>query len=148
MLSTLPFYLYLNDLADCLKKESNTEEDQPQTPKLDNIAINNSLFADDLTILSWSKYDLQKNLSNLENYSEKWGLELNLDKTKVMIFNKQGSTVKKHKFCFPRRQIEIVEQYTYLGFTFITSGKKHKVIEIFCRRGQKHGLQFKDYYLN
>ena len=76
MLSTLPFYLYLNDLADCLKKESNTEEDQPHTPKLDNIAINNSLFADDLTILSWSKYDLQKKKSNSGNY-EKWGLELN-----------------------------------------------------------------------
>ena len=29
------------------------------------------MIADDLTILSWSKYDLQKKISNLENYCEK-----------------------------------------------------------------------------
>ena len=34
-----------------------------------------------------------------------------------MIFNKQG------------QEIEIVKQYTYLGFTFIPSGKKHQGIE-------------------
>ena len=67
------------------------------------------LFADDLTELSWPKYDLKKNLSDLENYCDKWGLELNLDNTKVMIFNKHGSTVKKHKFYFQRTEIEIVE---------------------------------------
>ena len=48
-----------------------------------------------------------------------------------MIFNKQESTVKKHKFYFQGKQIEIVQQYTYLRFTFIPSGKKHKGIEYF-----------------
>ena len=113
VLSTLPLKLYINDLPDFLNKESNTERDQLHTPKLDNVTINNLLFANDLIILSWSKYDLQKKISNFENYCEKWGLELNLDKTKVMIFHKQGSTVKKNKFYFQGKEIEIVEQYTY-----------------------------------
>ena len=65
-----------------------------------------------------------------------------------MIFNKQESTVKKHKFYFQGKEIEIVEQYTYLGFTFILSGKKQKGIEDFLKRRRKHGLRFKDYYLN
>ena len=91
VVSTLLFDLYVNDLPNVLNKESNTDEHQLHTLKLDNVTINNSLFGDDLTILSWSKYDLQKKKSNLENYCEKWGLELNLDKTKVMIFNKSGS---------------------------------------------------------
>ena len=54
--------------------------------------INKLLFADDLTIFSLSKEDLQKRISTLEQYSNEWGLELNLSKTKIMIFNKQGAT--------------------------------------------------------
>ena len=76
MLST-----FLFNLPSFLNKESNTEEDHLHISKLDYITINNLLLADDLTILSWSKCDLQKKMSNLENYCEKWGLELNLDKT-------------------------------------------------------------------
>ena len=71
VLSTLLFNLYINDLPNFSNKENNTEADQPHIPKLDNVTINNILFADDLTILSWSKYDLQKKISNLENYCEK-----------------------------------------------------------------------------
>ena len=63
--------IYINDLPDFLNKESNTEEDQPHTPKLDNVTINDLLFSEDLTILSFPKYDLQKKISNLENCSEK-----------------------------------------------------------------------------
>ena len=72
MLSTLLFNLYVNDLPDFLNKESNSEEDQLYILKLDNVTINNLLFADDLTILYWSKYELQKKMSNFENYIEKW----------------------------------------------------------------------------
>ena len=53
--------------------------------------INKLLFADHLAIFSLSKEDLQKRISTLEQYSNEWGLELNLSKTKIMIFNKQGA---------------------------------------------------------
>ena len=92
VLRTFLFNLYINNLSDILNKESDSKEDQLHIPKLDNITINNLLFANDLKILSWSKYHLQKKISNLENYCEKRGLELNLYKTKVVIFNKQRST--------------------------------------------------------
>ena len=46
-----------------------------------------------------------------------------------MIFNKQGATIRKFKFYFQGQEIEIVKQYTCLGFTFIPPGKKHKGIE-------------------
>ena len=55
MLSTLLFNLYINHLPDFLNEESNTKKDQLHIPKLDNVTINNLLFANDLTILSWSK---------------------------------------------------------------------------------------------
>ena len=98
MISVLLFNLYINDLPDFLNKKSNTEEDQLHIPKLGNISINSLSFADHLIMLFWSKYDLQKKISSFENYCEKCGLEFNLDKIKVMIFNKQGSTVKNYRF--------------------------------------------------
>ena len=47
-----------------------------------------------------------------------------------MIFNKQGATIRKFKFYFQAQEIEIVKQYTYLGFTFIPSGKNTKELKI------------------
>ena len=99
--------------------------------------MNNLLLADDLAILSLSKEDLQKRISILQQYSNEWGLELNLSKTKVMIFIKQGATIRKFKFYFQGQEIEIVRQYTYLGFTLIPSGKKHQGIENLINKAKK-----------
>ena len=66
----------------------------------DDTKINNVLFADDLAIFPLSKEDLQKRILILEQYSNEWRLELNLSKTKIMIFNKQGATIRKFKFYF------------------------------------------------
>ena len=46
-----------------------------------------------------------------------------------MIFNKQRATISKFKFYFQGQEIEIVKQCTYLGFTFIPSGKKQQGTE-------------------
>ena len=54
-----------------------------------------------------------------------------------MIFNKQGATIRKFKFYFQGQEIEIVKQYTYLGFTFIPSGKKHQEIENLINKAKK-----------
>ena len=63
--------------------------------------------------------------SILEQYSNKWELDLNLSKTKIKIFNKQRATIRKFKFYFEGQEIGTVKQYTYLGLAFIPSGKKH-----------------------
>ena len=64
MHKTLPFNLYINDLPDFLNNEGNTEEKQLHIPKLDNVATYSLLFSDDLSILSWLKYDLKRKISN------------------------------------------------------------------------------------
>ena len=53
---------------------------------------------------------MQKRISILQQYSNEWGLELNLSKTKIMIVNKQGATIRKFKFYFQGQEIEIVKQ--------------------------------------
>lgn len=47
-----------------------------------------------------------------------------------MIFNRHGTTTKKFKFYFQGQKIEILKQYTYLVFTFITSKKNIKELKI------------------
>ena len=41
-----------------------------------------------------------------------------------MIFNKLVAHIRKFKFYFQGQEIKIGKQYTYLGFTFVPSGKK------------------------
>ena len=99
-------------------------------PYLDDTKINSLLFGDDLAIFSLSQEELRKRISTLQQYSNEWGLELNLSKTKIMIFNKQGATIRKFKFYFQGQEIEVVKQYTYLVFTFIPSEKNTKELKI------------------
>ena len=47
-----------------------------------------------------------------------------------MIFNKKGATIRKFEFYFQGQEMEVVKQYTYLGFTFISSGKNIKGLKI------------------
>ena len=67
---------------------------------LDDAKINNLLFADDLSIFSLPKEGLHKRISILQQRSNEWELEFDLSKTKIMIFNKQGATIRKLNFTF------------------------------------------------
>ncbi len=49
-------------------------------------------------------------------------MTVNQDKTKVIIFNKGGKTIKRFCFTYSGDQIEIVNQYCYLGIVFTASG--------------------------
>ena len=88
MLSHSLFNLYLSDLPECLNSSSSTDillEDSERP-------INCLLYADDLVIFSQSANGLQTLLNKLESYCEKTELTVNLDKTKVMIFNNCGKS--------------------------------------------------------
>ena len=131
VLSTLLFNCFINDLP----KEISTNSKDPVT--LFNNPIDSLLFADDLTLLSLTKEGLQRKIQTVEAYCQKWGLELNVKKTKIMIFNKTGATIKKYKFYFMNEEIESVNRYTYLGFTFSTSGKMNAGIENLLNKAKK-----------
>ena len=118
-------------------EKHNTQSEESESPELFNTQISSLLFADDLAIFSLTKNGLQEKLDILEKYCRQWDLNLNLKKTKVIIFNKQGNTIKKFKFYYRGKEIEIASQYTYLGFTFVPSGKKYAGIENLIKKGKK-----------
>ena len=48
------------------------------------------LFADDMVVLANNTVELQNNLDLLYTYCSKWGLQVNTDKTKIVVFRKRG----------------------------------------------------------
>jgi hypothetical protein len=80
------------------------------------------MYADDLVLMSESAQGLQKCIENLGTYCSQWKLEINIKKTKIMTFNKQGKSIKKVKYTHNGVEIEICNEYSYLGIIFKPSG--------------------------
>ena len=78
------------------------------------------LYADDTVILAESSDDLQIALDMYASYCRRWKLEINNDKTKVMVFAR-GRAVN-YIFSINGVQLEVVSEYKYLGILFSRSG--------------------------
>ena len=83
----------LNDLGKCFD-----DKDKSYPLDLGNHKINHLLFADDLLLLSENKEGLQHCLNKLNSYCLTWRLQINLKKTKIMIFSKGKTDYSKYHF--------------------------------------------------
>ena len=79
------------------------------------------LYADDVILLSSTSQGLQNKLNKLNVYCNDWCLNINVIKTKVLVFNRAGRHFKQ-KFLFNGNAIECVSQHKYLGIQFCASG--------------------------
>jgi hypothetical protein len=79
------------------------------------------MYADDLIILSETAEGLQSSLSKLSTYCEEWGLQVNVKKTKSMIFNNTGRLIPIN-LKYNYNEIEYVRSYSYLDVNFSISG--------------------------
>ena len=70
------------------------------------------MYADDIVIISTSVAGLQDRLRQLEKYCSEWCLKVNINKTKVLIFNKAGRKIK-NMFYFQNENLECVNNYNY-----------------------------------
>ena len=52
------------------------------------------MYADDIFLLSTSTEGLQQRLNVLNKFCQEWCLDLNVSKTKILIFNKAGKLIK------------------------------------------------------
>ena len=101
--------------------------------------ISHLLWADDLIILALDETTLQKQLLALHNFCTKWGININVDKTKLMIFNEKctrstsnsisdptpdNNTAPQNKprFYIGNKIVEQVDSYCYLGLIIHKSG--------------------------
>ena len=113
-LSPLLFNIFINDLCD-----SFDEDCKPVF--IEDIGINCLLYADDLLIISETEKGLQNCISILEQYCSRWKLEVNLDKTKVIIFNSRKK-ILINDIQYKNSSIEQVFNYQYLGVNISYTG--------------------------
>ena len=85
-------------------------------------AVNCLLYADDVVIFSRSAKSLQIIFNKLESFSENAVLSVNLDKTKIMIFNNCGKSLNNYLFRYGADELENVKSYRYLGLIMIPFG--------------------------
>ena len=122
ILSPRLFNIFLNDLPEIFDNSCN-----PVNLGTDQ-KINCLMYADDLIILSESEEGLQECMHKLDKYTDKWGLKINIDKTKVMIIQK-GGRKKLAKFYCGDNILKNTNSYKYLG-TIISDTGSFKLNEI------------------
>ena len=88
-------------------------------------------------IFSQPENGLQTLLSKLESYCEKTELTVNLDKTKVMIFNNCGKSLNNYSFKYGVNILNDVKSYKYLVMTL----KPYKNFSLAREELKKVGLK-------
>ena len=78
------------------------------------------LFADGIILMSATIAGLQNQLNVLHNCMQRFHLNVNLSKTKAMIFEKGGHLSGKEQWVFGNQRLEVVNSCKYLGFVFST----------------------------
>lgn len=114
------FKHFLNDLSLLI--------DLANCPELNGIKISHLLWADDLILLALDKVTAQNQLNLLNEFCIKWGIEVNVSKTKSMIISDNKAD---HEAAFKLGDITLtnVKEYCYLGINLHNSGKMKVAIE-------------------
>ena len=79
------------------------------------------LCADDLALFTTDKHSLQAQLDSIHLYSTRWGLTINVAKTKMCVFEK-GKQRHNFEWFINNENIEEVDHFTYLGVKLVKTG--------------------------
>ena len=116
VLSPVLFNIFINDIGDMFS--------ETDAPILKNSLVSHLLYADDLLLLSTTAEGLQRNISKADEFCKQWGLSINIDKTKTMVFSKSGRICVDHfQFMVGETNLECVSSYKYLGVEISANGK-------------------------
>jgi hypothetical protein len=74
-------------------------------------------FADDSVIITKNERETKEMMKNLGKYVRKKKPDLNVEKTKMMVFNKRKRKSEENKWNCEGRKIEQVNECKYLGYT-------------------------------
>jgi hypothetical protein len=111
MLSPFLFIFYLNEFVKVTKEQLcegiYLDENYPN--------VNMLLYADDVVIVGDHIGRVQNILNILNEFCGKWGLKVNMLKTKMMVYRKGGIVKRNEKCYFDGTEIELAKYYKYLG---------------------------------
>ena len=115
--SPIVFCLFINDLVAYLRTECNNRGIFITNDIEDILAL---MFADDVSCFSDTVICLQKMVDLIGKFCKSVGMEINLKKTKIMVFRNGGIVKQTEKWLYQGTEIEIVSIYKYLGLYFTT----------------------------
>ena len=75
------------------------------------------LYRDDLILIAKYSLGFQEHLQSLENFCRSVGMQVNINKTKVVVFSKKRKH-NQHKFYFESSILEELADYKYLRIDF------------------------------
>ena len=116
VLSPLLFSLFVEDLELYLQDRTTCGL------SMEEINIILLLFSDDMVIVGNSPEDLQNSLNLLFKYCSDWGLTVNIQKTKIVVFRKRGQIREGESWTYNDEHIEVVNDFNYLGIVFNYTG--------------------------
>ena len=140
VLSPLLFNIYVNNFP---FKIAHSQFDPFLLP--DGTNLNCLLYADDLVIFSQTQRGLQLCLNELEDFCDSNLLEVNLKKTKIMIFQKNASRNKNLHFFYKKKEIEVVKDYNYLGVKMTSTGNFIQTQEMFKEKANRAVFAMRKY---
>ena len=95
------------------------------------------MYADDIVILGDTVLELQRKIRVLEKFCEEWGMEVNLTKTKVIVFRNGGVMSKSEKFLYRGEKVKTVTYYRYLGLIFSSRNLWSKALSTLAAQAEK-----------
>ena len=105
----LLFALYINDLHECLEDGLIIEN---------FIFIHLLLYADGIVILANDINTMQGMIENLEDYCNMWNLEVNLNKSEIVVFRNGNRLRNEEKWVFKGAKVKIASEFNHLGSVF------------------------------
>lgn len=131
-LSPVLFALFLNDLENYLTDNNCTgiNLEMPNDDIIAYIKLYILLYADDTVIFGTDEVNFQHNLNVFFEYSKTWKLDINFEKTKILIFGTRNDD--RFNFKLGVNAIATCTEFKYLGVIFAKSrsfykARKHNV---------------------
>ena len=121
-LSPTMFGFYLDDLPASITTNTAASSSLPRMH--DGYPVPPLLYADDLVLLATTAAGMQAQLDALNTYSASWGLTVNTNKTKLVVFDagrRRQPDAATAAFTCGGTPIELVPEFRYLGIQFHAS---------------------------
>ena len=100
------------------------------------------MFADDMAVFSESR----EGIDNLQSYCKKWGITVNIAKTKVVVFKRGGRRALNDTWSYDGNVLEVVSQFKYLGCLLSSSGSFNVCINSLAESGRRSLFSLKQYF--
>lgn len=127
VLSPILFCVFINELAKLLKEAK-------LGTHIAGVQIGCLFWADDIALIAEDSFELQKMLDIASDFSHKWRLQFNHDKSNVLVIGRRNrGTMWKLGHSF----ISEVSHYKYLGVKICSNLSDHGHIEEVIRKGTR-----------